>query len=115
MMTRSLWWLTLVGTLGGEAACATSQATQQDQQQQAMMAAAQPPALPPPIDVQGQQQLALAASATNALPPARIDGKPIAAASLAAHQTATGLPRAEALADLIDVTLLVVPTGGRSV
>jgi len=40
------------------------------------------------------------------LPAARIDGQPVASSELAAHQAATGLARAEALTDLIDVTLL---------
>ena len=35
-----------------------------------------------------------------------IDGQPISAAALDAHQAATGLPRAQALDDLVDLTLL---------
>ncbi|HEX2658602.1 MAG TPA: hypothetical protein VHU40_10025 [Polyangia bacterium] len=98
-------WLALI--LLTAAACATGQSAQ-DQQAQAVaaVAAQPPPALPPPVDTQGQQQAALVAGADSALPAARIDGKPIPAAALAAHQKATGLPRNEALTDLIDLTLL---------
>jgi len=55
----------------------------------------------------------VAVSPAPAAPPApsspavgTIDGQPIAAAALDAHQAATGLPRAAALDDLIDLTLL---------
>ena len=94
-----LGWLALAA-----AACATSQTTQDQQTQAVMAVAAQaPPELPPPVDTLGQQ---LAAVGAEALPAARIDGKPISATALAAHQKATGLPRAEALTDLIDLTLV---------
>ena len=98
--------LALAATLA-TAACATSQTTQDQQTQAVMAVAAQaPPELPPPVDTQGQQQAALVAAGDNSLPAARIDGQPISATTLAAHQKATGLPRAEALTDLIDLTLL---------
>jgi hypothetical protein len=71
-------------------ACATSSATG--------------PAAPPPP--------ATNAVAAPASPPpapaavARIDGQPVAASELDAHQAATGLERSQALADLIDLRLL---------
>ena len=39
-------------------------------------------------------------------PVATIDGKPLSAAALDAHEAAVKLPRAEALADLIDLSQL---------
>ena len=99
-------------------ACATSQSTQQEDEQAlilAMAAAARPPELPPPTDVPGQQQVALVAGANGALPAARIDGKPISGDALAAHQRATGLPRAEAVTDLVDLTLLREAAGKRGI
>jgi len=76
------------------AAQAQTAAAAQAQQQALTAVAAQPVAAPG------------ATSPAVALPAARIDGQPITSAELAAHQGATGLARAEALDDLIDVTLL---------
>jgi len=88
-------------------------------QQQALAQAAQPqPAAATQAAPQGApaaqippQALTVVAAQRGAAPavdltPARIDGQPVTSAELAAHQDATGLPRAQALTDLIDVTLL---------
>jgi hypothetical protein len=62
---------------------------------------------PPPAQAPAAAPAAAAPAAAAVSPPvATIDGKPLPASALDAHQKASGLPRDEALADLIDLTLL---------
>ena len=119
---RSSAWLACVL---GAGACGTSQSEYQQQQQLVMytavleqqaeqeraqaaqtQAAQTQAAGTEAAAAQAQQQAALAGQASVDSPVARVDGRPILAASLATHEAETGLPRAEALADLVDLTLL---------
>lgn len=91
---------------------AAQQAAQAQQGAQAQQAASAQAAAQAPAVAQAQQQALTAVVARPGaapavdLPAARIDGQPLTSAELAAHQSATGLARADALTDLIDVTLL---------
>ena len=70
-------------------------------------ASAPPPAQPPAPAVAISAPPPPAAPPAPAGPPvAMIDGQPISAAAFDAHLAATGLPRALALDDLVDLTLL---------
>jgi hypothetical protein len=69
-------------------------------------ASAPPPAAQSPVAAAPGAPAAPAAPAAPGPTVATIDGKPILAAALDAHQAASKLPRAEALADLVDLTLL---------
>jgi hypothetical protein len=69
-------------------------------------ASAPPPAAHTPAPAAAGAPASSAAPAAPSPTVATIDGKPVLAAALDAHQAASKLPRAEALADLVDLTLL---------
>lgn len=85
-------------------AAQSQQAGQAQTATQAQTTAAQ--AQQPALTAIAAQPVASPASPAAYLPAARIDGQPITSSEVVAHQGATGLARAEALTDLIDVTLL---------
>ena len=87
---------------------ALAQQASQAQQGAATQAAPQAPTAAAQVPHQPLTAVAAQPGAAPAvdIPAARIDGQPVTSSELAAHQAATGLARADALTDLIDVTLL---------